>query len=185
MTEHARGFTIVRGWAIGLILLGGCGRAPESKPPVEDRPSGTQVVDAWSVACVAPTPAPSEQDSATALLLATVEMWNAERNAFRQYQRLFCDDCAMFERSAPQFFASSTNMIARIAERFQASAAVACAEGLTHLRNASLGEGAFDATKLDRSIGAFERGLRLNPAQALEERLRAELSSARELRPRS
>lgn len=185
MTDQARGLTIGRGWLIGLLLVGGCTRVPESTPPADDRSSPAQAVDAWLVACVAPAPAPAEQDSASALLLAVVEIWNAERNAFQQYQRLFCEDCAMFERSAPQFFASSTNMVARVAERFQTSAAAACAEGLTHLRNASLGEGAFDASVLDRSISAFERGLRLNPARALDERLRAEISSARELRPRS
>jgi len=123
-------------------------------------------------------------DSATSLLVSAAALWSAERAAFRDYQHTFCDDCAMFEESASEFFRSSSALVERVVERFPSSAAAACAEGMMHFRLASRGEGKLDDASVDRASSSFRRALALEPPPALEQRVRAELADLASMRPR-
>lgn len=139
-------------------------------------------VDPWQVACLHPSDSARSADSASALVAQAVDLWTSERRAFRAFQSTYCDDCAMFEELAPTFFESSNNLLRRTAERFPTSATVACALGMMHLRNASLGEGRLDERIVDESVAAFERALSLRPSADLAERVRSELSDIQAMR---
>ena len=165
------------------LILASCSR--QSAEPEPSRAAlEASGPGAWEVACVAPDSVGAADDSASALLVEMVTVWTSERRAFRAYQRVFCDDCAMFEASAPQFFASSTNLVNRTAERFPLSPTVACAQGIMHYRNASLGEGRFDTRILDEAELAFRRALTLNPPADLAQRIRSDLADLEAMRPR-
>lgn len=184
MTRYLIDFIVLRIGLACTFLLAACSSAPGSTVSTED----TQVasaVDAWPTMCLITDRPPSPGDSANAALMAAARLWDAERGAFREYQSTFCRDCAMFERSAPKFFASSSYLVAQIAQRFPQSPAAACAAGLAYVRNASLGEGEFDNSMLRMGMAEFERGLTLELDSTLSARLSAELANAQELyRPR-
>ena len=184
MTRSLIDFTVLRIGLASTFLFAACSSAPESTVSTE----GTQAasaVDAWPTMCLITDRPPSPGDSASEALLAAARLWEAEQGAFREYQSTFCRDCAMFERSAPKFFASSSHLVAQIVQRFPRSPAAACAAGLAYVRNASLGEGEFDSSVLRLGMAEFERGLTLRPDSTLSARLSAELANAQELyRPR-
>jgi hypothetical protein len=166
-----------------LVVLA-CSAPPEHvSSPSQQTDAEARATSAWMVACVPDDTALTALDSASSMLRAASLLWESERLAFRAYQSTFCEGCALFEAEAPAFFASSSHLVTVTARRFPSSAAAACAEGLAHYRNASLGEGKFDELVLDRAVAAFERGIALTPAPVLVGRMREELANVVAVRP--
>lgn len=168
----------------GVLAIASCATPP---PPSEE--AATASVDSsssntWDVVCVSFGPESTSADSAAPLLRAVADLWSAERASFQAYQSTYCDDCAMFEGSAAEFFRSSSGLVKRATERFPTSAAAACAEGMMHFRSASLGEGRLDEQSVERAIAAFRRALTLNPSAELQERVRSEIADLESMQPR-
>jgi hypothetical protein len=183
MTRMEPGTSLLRLVLMISLALSGCSQ-PVPEPNVSaDSSSDSSGPGAWEIACVVEETAVASADSAIALLEAAAAVWALERSSFRAYQRTFCDDCAMFEESAPQFFMSSANLVNRTAERFPSSASAGCAQGMMYLRNASLGEGRFDDSVLTKAAEAFNRALGLNPPSDLADRIRSELRDLDAMRP--
>lgn len=157
-----------------LALASGCGVPPERAIGESAAVATSARDEAWEAMCV-DGEVSAASDSALALVAAAATVWSAERAAFRQYQSHFCEDCAMFEASAPEFFQSSSALVLRAARRFPESATAACAVGMMHYREASLGEGSFDKSRLSEALTAFQRATSLSPTARLDARLRVDI----------
>jgi hypothetical protein len=110
-------------------------------------------------------------DTVAVILFRAEKLWLGEQEAFRDYQRLYCRGCDFLAGEGQFFFASSTHLLARLAEQYPEDARTQCAFGEARIREASLGEGDYDLEVLRKASPFLERAAAMARDPVLAERV--------------
>jgi hypothetical protein len=110
-------------------------------------------------------------DTVAVLLWSVRSLWQAEQQAFRDYQRLDCRECDVAMGLQRYFFESSSQLLERVAERYPEDARALCAVAEARIRAASLGDGSYDPVLLEEARPMLERADTLGAPGVVSDRV--------------